>query len=73
MGMWFAILRIVIPIAVLIILLAILIPRFKQARGGNSGRIDVEAEVVSSKQPNITDIPKSSTYTPDEAKDNTSK
>lgn len=75
--MWIAILRIVIPIVIIILLLGMILPRIKKYRDQRDGkRIDVEAEVVNSKQHETkaknSDIPKSATYKPsdvDEAKE----
>lgn len=65
MALIIAVLRILIPLAIFIILLVIVIPRYLRNKEKQSGRIDVEADVVSSKQHpyKASDIPKS-TATP---------
>lgn len=60
--MWFAVLRIVIPLLVVVLLLGFFIPRIVQKRRKDSRRIDVEAEVVKTEQPKTSDIPQSKTY-----------
>lgn len=64
--MWVAILRIVIPLVIIVLLAGFLIPRLRKYNTGKQDRIEVEAEVVNSKQHDPkTDIPKSQTYTSD--------
>lgn len=48
--MWFAILRIVIPLLIVVLLVGFFWPRYRQYKESKRNMIEVEAEVVNSKQ-----------------------
>lgn len=59
-----ALARIIIPLAILFVLAVLIWSRFKRFKQQKSGRIEVQAEVVSSEQHEargVSDIPKSAT------------
>ena len=62
MGIIIAVLRFVIPLIVIILIARIMWPRYKKYKQHNASRIEVEAEVVNSEQPE-PQYPKSTTYT----------